>query len=96
MIVRILGEGQFRLDDAELQVLNRLDEEVEAAAQAGDPERLGIALAALLAEVREQGDEVPADELVDSDLILPDKDATLDEIRTWLEADDSFTGLLPE
>ena len=96
MIVRILGEGQYRLDDAELDVLNRLDDEVEAAAEAGDAERLTRALGALLAEVRSQGTEVADDVLVDSDLILPDADSTLEEIREWMTADDTFTGLLPE
>ena len=32
MIVRILGEGQYRLEDAELDILNALDDDVEAAA----------------------------------------------------------------
>ena len=36
MIVRILGEGQYRLSDAELDILDALDDAVEAAARAGD------------------------------------------------------------
>lgn len=95
MIVRILGEGQFRLDDAELDLLNALDDDVEAAAKAGDAEWLGRALGRLLDEVRTQGAELDPDLLLESDIILPDADATLDEVRDWIGQDESFQGLLP-
>ena len=96
MIVRILGEGQFLLEDAELDVLNKLDDAVEAAAEAGDADALKAALEALLDEVRSQGTEVDADLLVESDLILPDAEATIDQVREWMGQDDSYEGLVPE
>ncbi|MBK8463439.1 MAG: hypothetical protein IPL36_10485 [Nigerium sp.] len=95
MIVRILGEGQYRLSDAELDILDALDDAVEAAARAGDAGELRRALQRLLDEVRTQGEEVDADLLIDSDLILPDADATVDEVRAWMGGDTSFPGLLP-
>ena len=36
MIVRILGEGQFRVDDAATAELNRLDTELETAVNHND------------------------------------------------------------
>lgn len=95
MIVRILGEGQYRLSDAELDILDALDDAVEAAARAGDAGELRRALQRLLDEVRTQGEEVDADLLIDSDLILPDADATVGEVRAWMGGDTSFPGLLP-
>ncbi|MFT3877226.1 MAG: hypothetical protein QM708_12500 [Propioniciclava sp.] len=95
MIVRILGEGQYRLSDAELDILNALDDAVESAARAGDADELKRALLRLLEEVRTQGEELDADLLVDSDLILPDADATVDEVRTWMGEDPAYSGLLP-
>lgn len=95
MIVRILGEGQFLLEDAELDVLGQLDGDVESAAEAGDADRLTRALGALLGYVREHGTAVDDDLLIDSDLILPDAGATLEQIREWMAEDGSFDGLVP-
>lgn len=90
MIIRIQGEGQYRLADAELEEINRLDAVLEAALAAGD-DGVAEALAALLAEVRTAGAELADDELVESDVILPASDATADELRQMLGDD----GLVP-
>lgn len=95
MIVRILGEGQFRLSDAELEMLNALDDDVEAAANAGDEAWLKRALERLLDEVRTQGSPLDPDLLIDSDLILPDADATVEQVREWMGNDAAYPGLLP-
>lgn len=91
MIVRILGEGQWELDPSHVDSLNTLDDEVEAAVQAGDRETFSRSLGALLEAVRTTGTRLPDDSLVDSELILPPSDATLEEVRDLL-ADD---GLIP-
>ena len=94
MIVRILGEGQWRIEDPKRSELNLLDDEVEAAVRADDQERLGAALTRLHERVREIGVELPLDELADSDLILPETDASLAEVRALLT--DSGEGLIPD
>jgi hypothetical protein len=91
MIVRILGEGQLEVADAELETLNELDRKVEAAIEAEDETAFSTALAALLDGVRRSGNPVPEDSLDDSDLILPPSDATIEEVRHLLEGD----GLIP-
>ena len=93
MIVRILGEGQWRIADDVVADLNRLDDSVEEAVRTGDQAELATALHALLEEVRTQGQVVPDDELSDSDLILPAADSTLDDVRELLDASDQ--GLIP-
>ena len=93
MIVRILGEGQWRIEDAVVADLNRLDDEVEKAVASGNESELTTALHALLEEVRTQGQVVPDDELSDSDLILPPADATLEDVRELLSTSDE--GLIP-
>jgi hypothetical protein len=95
MIVRILGEGQYRLDDAELDLLNALDDDVEAAAQAGDADWLKRALERLLDEVRTQGTLLDDDLLLDSDVILPDAEASVEQVQEWIGEDSSFEGLMP-
>lgn len=91
MIVRILTEGQWTVADSELDGLNALDEQVENAVEAGDAAAFEPALAALLARVREAGSPVGDEELVESDLILPPSDASIDEVRGLLGEE----GLIP-
>lgn len=93
MIVRILGEGQWNVEDDRLDPLNELDAEVESAVEAGDQERFAAGLIALLDAVRSIGTPLPDESLVDSDLILPPADATIEEVRALLT--DSDEGLIP-
>lgn len=91
MIVRILGEGQYDLDDHALDALNGLDTQIERAIEAGDEELFRTALSGLLAAVRSSGTHHEADSLDESDLILPPGDASLEEVRDLLGDD----GLIP-
>jgi hypothetical protein len=90
MIVRIQGEGQYRLADATIDEINVLDEVLGQALESGD-EEFAVALAAILEKVHEAGEELAADELVESDVILPGGDATADEVKAML----SDEGLIP-
>jgi len=93
MIVRILGEGQFRLDPDAVADLNTIDETIEHAVAAGDQQALTAALGRLHSEIIAVGTPVADDELEDSDLILPAADATVAEVRALLQ--ESEEGLLP-
>ena len=93
MIVRILGEGQRRVDDAHADLLNGLDSGLERAVESGDEAAFRSALADLLAQVRTLGEPLPDDELVESDALLPAEDATLQEVREMLS--DAAEGLIP-
>lgn len=90
MIVRIQGEGQFRLDDSGIQELNRLDDALEVSLGQGEAE-FQAALAAIEGVVRGRGSRLADEELVESDVILPPSDATADEVRATLDDD----GLIP-
>lgn len=91
MIVRILGEGQFDVPDAALDQLNDLDEALVTAVESGDTEAFTRALDELLAGVRSAATPHAADTLDSSDLILPDPDSSLAEVRALLGDD----GLIP-
>lgn len=93
MIVRILNEGQWELADADVRGLNALDDAVEQAVSAQDQDQLTEALAALLDRVRSVGTVVPDGDIRDSDLILPDSDSTLDDVKGLLSESDE--GLIP-
>jgi len=91
VIIRIMGEGQWTFDDTGVERLNELDAKVESAVDSGDDATFAAALSELLDAVRAEGTPVPAEELVDSDLILPPSDSTIDDVQHLL-ADD---GLIP-
>ena len=91
MIVRILGEGQFRVDDAAAADLNRLDADLETAVEHSDEAAFADALTRLLAQVRTHGSPLPPDILESSDLILPHQDSSMDEVRKLLTDE----GLIP-
>ena len=78
MIVRILGLGQWTMEPEQLLGLNDIDEAVEKAVAEGDRKQLRKELQRLVDAVRSNGQEVPDDLIVESDLVLPDVDATLD------------------
>ncbi len=94
MIVRILGEGQWRVEQSALGQLNELDDKVGQAVDNGDELAMQEALALLLDQIR-VGEQVADDELRDSDLIVPDATATLDEVRALLQGNGSDEGLIP-
>ncbi|GEM_PF-2798214 len=58
MIVRLMGEGQWRLDDSLEQRLDELDAETERAVEAGDEQALHAALRALHETVRGSGEKL--------------------------------------
>jgi small ligand-binding sensory domain FIST len=91
MIVRILGEGQFRIDDAAAAELQSLDSELETAVERDDQDALNAALGALLEKARSRGTPLPADTLEPSDVIIPHEGATVAEVRKLL----SDEGLIP-
>lgn len=94
MIVRVLGAGQFRLDDRALTEVNKADDAVEAALESGNQEELTAALHALGDTVQREGEALPDESLEDSDLILPDPESTVDEVRALLAESDE--GLVPD
>jgi hypothetical protein len=92
MIVRILGKGQFRLDDGLLGRLNELDNAVAAAVAAGDADGFGRAFTTLIEMVQTEGSPVADDELVTSDHVLPHADTTLEEAREAFAGEGAIPG----
>jgi hypothetical protein len=92
VIVRILGGGQFRVDDAVAAELNQLDADLESAVERNDEPAFTAALTRLLAQVRAQGSPLPPDILESSDLILPHEDSSMDEVRKLLTDEGLISG----
>ena len=79
MIVRILTEGQFSLPGAHLDELNDIDNRLVEVVERKDRAEFNRLLEELLNVVRNNGTPVPLDEIVESDLVLPEPDITLEE-----------------
>ena len=92
MIVRILGEGQWDVDERHLEALNALDAAVERAVESGDEAAFRAGMTGLLDVVRQQGTRLEDDALQQSDFILPPSDATVDEVRELMTDE----GLVPD
>ena len=91
MIVRISSEGQYNLPGSFIDQLNEIDNALVEAVATEDQGAFETLLKRMLDLVRDNGTPLPVDELVESDLILPEPDLTL------LEAEELFVGegLLP-
>lgn len=85
MIVRIHMEDQYRLGDVAVAEVDKLDDALMAALDAGDTVAFSTALHDLLTYVRTHGERVPTDELIPSDVILPSEDMTLEDAREIME-----------
>jgi chromosome condensin MukBEF complex kleisin-like MukF subunit len=92
VIVRVMGEGQFNVDDEVAKGLNDLDEQAERALEAGDEEQLSELLRRMAEAVRTNGARLPADDLSASEAIIPPDDLTLDEARELFQGE----GLIPD
>jgi hypothetical protein len=94
MIVRLLGEGQFKVEDSLLTRLNELDAEVEKAVADGDERALWTGLQALADAVREHGEKLADEDLSPSDAVIPPEDLSLEEARELLQ-DEGFIPDIP-
>ena len=92
MIVRLMGEGQYRVDDSVRERLNELDDQAVAALEASDETELDKRLEEMFALVRAEGEPLPDDDLSASDVIIPPSDLTLEETRELISHD----GLIPD
>jgi hypothetical protein len=92
VIVRIAGEGQFRLPDGDTDRLNELDNRAVSAVEQGDETGFHELWTQMLELVAAEGEQLPDDELVESDVIMPPRDISFDEARAEFTGD----GLIPD
>src|SRR5262249_55317779 len=89
MIVRILGEGQFMVDDAASAELNTLDAALERAVNEGDEQAFRPALIALHDRVRAPGAPLGGGLPRPAGLILPPSDGAPGGVRR-MQGDGGF------
>ena len=92
MIVRLMGEGQYRVEDGCLARLDELDDAALAALDRDDEADLDAQLDEMWSVVQAEGTRLDDADLSASDLIIPPSDLTLEETRELF----SDEGLIPD
>jgi hypothetical protein len=92
VIVRLMGAGQFRVDEGLVSRLNELDGRAQAAADADDEAELDGVLGEMWTLVESEGEPLDLDDLSPSDAVVPPSDLTLEETKRLF----SDQGLIPD
>ena len=92
MIVRIMGEGQYRLSDACVARVNELDNAVVKAVDGDDEDGFHTAFEEMLQVIRSEGEHLADEDIETSDVIVPPPDTSMAEAA----ADFSGDGLIPD
>jgi len=92
VIVRVAGEGQFRLPDGDSERLNELDNRAVSAVEQGDERGFRELWTQMLELVAADGNAIDGDELVESDVIMPPRDISFAEAK----AEFTGEGLIPD
>lgn len=92
MIVRLMGEGQYDVDDGLREQLNELDDRALAASEQDDEPALDAKLDEMWQLVQARGKRLADDDLSPSDIIIPPSDLTLEETKKLF----SDEGLIPD
>ncbi len=81
MIIRILGIGQFKLDDRHIDILNKIDNQIVEHVSKGREKEFRADLAKIISMIQEKGEAIDPAEIISSDIIVPPADMTLEEAR---------------
>jgi hypothetical protein len=81
MIIRILGEGQFLLDEGHLEKVNAIDNQIVAHVSQGNKVEYARDLAKLISTIKELARPLDPAKIVTSDIIIPPSDLSFEEAR---------------
>jgi hypothetical protein len=93
-IVRVMGQGQFTVDNSTLKRLNEIDNSIVqlVADGRGDEKDFRKKLAELAEIVSKNGRPLDPKEIVESDVILPGTDVSIEEARQIFSGE----GIIPD
>lgn len=85
MIVRVMADGQYRLDSASAATLTAIDDALLEAVAKGDEAAFHRVFQQALDLVR-SGERLPDDALTPSDLVLPPADTAMGDVLRLLDS----------
>ncbi|RZN37449.1 MAG: hypothetical protein EFT35_06205 [Methanophagales archaeon ANME-1-THS] len=92
MIVRIMGEGQFKVSSAILDRLNELDNMIVEAVGKDNEKRMRELLREMISLVKRSATPLDPKEIVESQVIIPPDDLSLNEARKIFTGE----GIIPD
>ena len=92
MIVRIMGEGQYRLSEEVLERVNELDNTIVKTVDADDEDGFHESFEEMLDVIRSEGEHLGDEEIETSDIIVPPSDTSFEEAA----AEFTGEGLIPD
>jgi hypothetical protein len=92
VIVRLMGDAQYRVDDTLRERLQELDDQASAALEREDEAAMDGHLDEMWKLVQAEGQLLPLDDLHPSDALIPPSDLSLEETRKLFSED----GLIPD
>ena len=81
MIVRIMGQGQYRVDAKLMEKLNVIDNRIVALVSSGDEKEFRNDLVLLISAIKESGEPLDEMSILSSEVIVPPQDLTLKEAK---------------
>ncbi len=90
MIIRIVGEGQYRIPDALCDELNQIDNRIVKLVEEDKAVEFRDELAKLISEIKENGEPIEAEEIMISDIIVPPGDLSLKEAKAVFKGSGIF------
>lgn len=90
MIIRIMGEGQYRAPEALCNALNQIDNRIVELVEEGKTEEFRDELAKMISEIKEKGEPIKAEEILESDIIVPPGDLSLEEAKAVFKGSGIF------
>jgi len=81
MIIRLMGYGQYQLEEKYLDNLNQIDNQLVTIVQNNDQENFQKTYPKLIQYVQKHATPLPDDEIHESQIIIPPDDLTLEEAK---------------
>jgi len=90
LIIRIMGEGQYRAPEALCDELNQIDNRIVDLVNEGKVEEFRSELARLVSQIKERGEPIKAEEILESDIIVPPEDLSFEEAKNVFKGSGIF------
>lgn len=94
-VVRVMGQGQFKVNEETVRDINRVDNTIVEILQnenKADDQEFRTNITKLVQTIVSKGQRLDDKELVESDIIVPDSDTSLEEAKKVFKGE----GIIPE
>jgi hypothetical protein len=85
-----MGEGQYRAPETLCDELNQIDNRIVDLVNEGKVEEFRSELARLVSQIKERGEPIKAEEILESDIIVPPEDLSFEEAKNVFKGSGIF------